>query len=95
MEANIFTYSALISACAKGGQLDKAMQVFRECQSAGVEPDAITYGTVIAAREGQAVRRAPACFARCAQKSRQRHHVNPCSARDRAGRADDASRSSR
>ena len=51
VEANIFTYSALISACAKGKQWNKALEVFEDLQRVGIEADAITYSAMISACE--------------------------------------------
>ena len=48
---NTITYSSLISACAAGSRLDKALQVYDEMQEAGLKPDHITYSTLISAYE--------------------------------------------
>lgn len=48
---NTITYSSVISACAAGSRLDKALQVYDEMQEAGLEPDHITYSTLISAYE--------------------------------------------
>ena len=48
---NTITYSSLISACAAGSRLDKALQVYDEMQEAGLQPDHITYSTLISAYE--------------------------------------------
>ena len=46
---NIITYSSLISACAAGSRLDKALQIYDEMQEAGLQPDRIIYSTLIIA----------------------------------------------
>ncbi len=48
---NTVTYSALISAYEKGGQLEKALAAFRQQLAACVEPDLITYSSLISACE--------------------------------------------
>ena len=48
---NTITYSSLISACAAGSRLDKALQVYDEMQEAGLQPDHITYSTLVSAYE--------------------------------------------
>jgi pentatricopeptide repeat protein len=37
------TYNALISACSKGDNAEKALQLWVEMQRKGLEPDVITY----------------------------------------------------
>merc|ERR1712183_591563 len=47
---DIITYNALISACAKRNQLEKAMEVFDALREhEGVVPDIITYNALISA----------------------------------------------
>ena len=48
---NAITYSALISACEKGGQTQMAVQYFNEMKAAGVAPNVITYSALISACE--------------------------------------------
>jgi pentatricopeptide repeat protein len=43
----VFTYSASISACEKGGQWERALQLLAEMQQKGVQPNVITYSAVI------------------------------------------------
>ena len=45
---NVITYSALMTACCAGGRPDAAQQVFRGMRAAGVQPDHITYSTLLA-----------------------------------------------
>ncbi len=45
---NVITYSALMTACCAGGRPDAAQQVFRSMRAAGVQPDHITYSTLLA-----------------------------------------------
>jgi pentatricopeptide repeat domain-containing protein 1 len=49
VQPNVITYSALISACAKGAQWQRAMAVFEEMKAAGVQPNDITYSALISA----------------------------------------------
>jgi pentatricopeptide repeat protein len=47
VEPDVITYNASISACGKGGQWEKALQLLEEMRAKGVEPDVFTYGAVI------------------------------------------------
>ena len=51
---NVITYSALMTACCAGGRPDAAQQVFRGMRAAGVQPDHITYSTLLAGARGSA-----------------------------------------
>jgi pentatricopeptide repeat domain-containing protein 1 len=51
VQPDVITYSALISACEKGAQWQRAMEVFKEMKTAGVKPDDITYSALISACE--------------------------------------------
>jgi pentatricopeptide repeat protein len=51
VEANVFTYSALISAMEKGGQWEQAQRVFDGMVAAGMQPNVATYGALITAME--------------------------------------------
>jgi len=44
---NLFVYTCLIQACAQNNQVKRSWEVFNEMLMNGVEPDAITYGTMI------------------------------------------------
>ena len=43
------TYSALISACEKGKQPERALELFEAMQRQGLVPDVITYNALISA----------------------------------------------
>jgi pentatricopeptide repeat protein len=45
---------ALISACEKGGRLDKALQVYEEMKAAGREADMITFSNLLTGKRPQA-----------------------------------------
>ena len=52
LEQDVITYSALISACAKGdNNAEKALQLLAEMQRKGLEPNVITYSALISACE--------------------------------------------
>ena len=51
MVPNIITYSALISACEKGKQPERALELFEAMKQQGVVPDVITYNALISACE--------------------------------------------
>ena len=51
MKPDVYSYNALISACEKGGQWERAVEVFEEMKAAGVKPDVITYSALITACE--------------------------------------------
>ena len=44
---NVITYSALISACEKGKQPERALELFEAMKRQGVVPDVITYSALI------------------------------------------------
>jgi pentatricopeptide repeat domain-containing protein 1 len=46
---NVITYNALISACEKGKQPERALEVFEAMQRQGVVPGVITYSALISA----------------------------------------------
>jgi pentatricopeptide repeat protein len=46
---DVITYSALISACEKGRQPERALELFEAMQRQGVVPDVITYSAMIMA----------------------------------------------
>ena len=51
---DVTIYNALTSACSKGKQIEKALEVFEAMQQQGVVPDAITYNALISAcKEGK------------------------------------------
>ena len=47
MEANQFTYNALIAACEKGGQWGAALVAYKEMCAAGLPPDQSTYNPLL------------------------------------------------
>ena len=49
IEPNVITYSALIRACAKGEQPQKAQELLQEMRQRGLEPDMITYSALTSA----------------------------------------------
>lgn len=61
---NVITYSALMTACCAGGRPDAAQQVFRGMRAAGVQPDHITYSTLLAGARGPAKLGVMGCWAR-------------------------------
>ena len=48
---NVITYNALISACEKGKQPERALGVLEAMQQQGLEPNAITYNALISSCE--------------------------------------------
>ena len=46
---NIISYSAAISACEKGGQWEKPLELLKSMEVRGVEPDAISYNAAMSA----------------------------------------------
>ena len=55
-QGDVITYSALISACEKGKQSGRGMEVFEAMQRQGVVPNVITYSALISACEKRASR---------------------------------------
>ena len=51
MVPKVITYNALISACEKGKQPERVMELFEAMNHKGVVPDVITYSAVISACE--------------------------------------------
>lgn len=51
MVPNLITYSALISACEKGGKPEQALELFEAMLRRGVVPELITYNALISACE--------------------------------------------
>ena len=48
---NVYTYSALISACEKGKQPERALELFEAMQRQDKVPSVITYNALISACE--------------------------------------------
>jgi len=48
---DVITYSALISACEKGGQAELALKIFDDMRADGIIPNVITYSALISACE--------------------------------------------
>merc|ERR1719498_1076399 len=44
---NLYVYTCLIQACTQNKQVRRSWEIFNKMGMAAVEPDAITYGTVI------------------------------------------------
>ena len=51
MVRDVIIYSALISACEKGKQPERALELFEAMKRQGVVPDVITYNALISACE--------------------------------------------
>ena len=47
LQPDVITYSALITACEKGGMAERALQVFDKMLQQGLQPDVITYSALI------------------------------------------------
>ncbi|KOM24603.1 hypothetical protein LR48_Vigan2345s000100 [Vigna angularis] len=47
MQPTVVTYNMLINAHAKGGQLSKLPQIFKEMAVLKLQPDSVTYSTMI------------------------------------------------
>ena len=47
LEPSVITYSAAISACEKGKQPDKALELLEDMQWRGLKPNMITYNAEI------------------------------------------------
>jgi pentatricopeptide repeat domain-containing protein 1 len=51
LKPNVITFSATISACEKGGQWKKALELFHSMKGHGVKPSVITFSAAISACE--------------------------------------------
>ena len=51
MAPNVYTYSGAITACEKGRQWQRALELFEEMQQWSIWPDTITYGALVSACE--------------------------------------------
>jgi len=49
LKADTVTYSALVSACEKVGDWERAWELYRQCRDSGVVPDTILYNSLISA----------------------------------------------
>lgn len=49
---DVYSYTSVIDACAKSGELDRALEVLEEMRRARVRPSLVTYNTVILACGG-------------------------------------------
>ena len=52
-QANVTTYSAIISACEKGRRWQRSLELFEEMRSQALSADVITYNAAISACEWQ------------------------------------------
>ena len=51
VDPDVITYNAAISACEKGWQWERALELLEEMKSSGIEPDVISYSAAISACE--------------------------------------------
>ncbi len=51
MRPDEITYSALINACQKGKQPERALELFEAMKQQGIVPDEITYSALLSACE--------------------------------------------
>ena len=56
LQPDVITYSATISACAKGHQPERALELLAEMQGRGLDPNVITYSAAIYQRSYQRMR---------------------------------------
>ncbi len=49
MEPNTRSFNALMSACERGGEPDRALEVFRKIERSAQQPTAVTYNTLLSA----------------------------------------------
>ena len=62
MVPDVITHNALISACEKGEQPERALEVFVLLEQQGLVPDFITYDALISTcKKGKWPKRAQAC----------------------------------
>lgn len=47
MDFSIITYNTLVDACARCGHMDKVPTLLRDMQNIGIEPNVITYSTIL------------------------------------------------
>ena len=97
MVPNVITYSALISACEKGKQPERALEVSQAMQWQGVVPNIITYITLInACEKGKQPEQALSCEKdkqpehALARRGARRNHLqrhDQCLRKGQAGRA--------
>ena len=67
IQANVTTYSAIISACEKGRRWQRSLELFEEMRSQALPADVITYNAAISACEkGKQWQRALEFFEECA-----------------------------
>jgi pentatricopeptide repeat protein len=52
---DVISYTTLINACEKGGELEKALALLKEMESIGLQPNAITFASVLRACENRRI----------------------------------------
>ena len=65
VQPDVYSYSAAISACEKGGQWERAPEFLDEMQTRGVQPSVIAERGDLCVRQGRAMERAALCWRRC------------------------------
>eukprot|EP00931_Biecheleriopsis_adriatica_P022127 TRINITY_DN14304_c0_g1_i3.p1 TRINITY_DN14304_c0_g1~~TRINITY_DN14304_c0_g1_i3.p1 ORF type:complete len:132 (-),score=31.27 TRINITY_DN14304_c0_g1_i3:27-422(-) len=72
LQPDAVTYSALISACAKSNQTEKALEIFAEMKQSGLQANVITYNALISAcTKGERIEKALEIFAEMKQSGLQ------------------------
>ncbi len=81
-------YNAAISACEKGGEWTRALQLLEAMVQGRVERDTIAYSAAISLREGRRVDKGAAAPGPddAGQGGEGHHHVQRCHQRLREGR---------
>ncbi|CAK0873362.1 unnamed protein product [Prorocentrum cordatum] len=69
LDPNVISYSAGISACAKGGQWQRALSLLREMHKVKVEPNSATALESVRAKVANSGSGLWRCFEKCGQRS--------------------------
>ena len=71
LKPNVLTYISLISACEKGNETAKALEVCADVRESGLQPVVITFHALISACEQRALKKAWVILAEIMQKGLQ------------------------
>ena len=87
LQPDVITLSVAISACEKGGQWQKAMELFESMKSRGMQPNVITISAAISAFEKGGQWQKALYLIESMEPAARRYHAERGNQRVREGRA--------